>query len=139
VSAGAIRAAGGVVHRRRGSGVEVVVVHRGRYDDWTLPKGKLDRGETHRQAALREVREETGIECTLGPKLLTTRYPTPRGDKRVKWWAMSPVDPAADGPGPDDPDEVTAMEWLPFEEALQRLSYGADRDVLASFAARVGA
>ena len=137
MSPAAVRAAGGVVHRRRDGRVEVVVVHRDRYGDWTLPKGKLDPGETHKQAALREVLEETGVECRLGPKLAVTRYATPLGEKRVKWWAMDPVDPDGDGSGPEDPEEVSAVEWLAFDEAWQRLTYGMDRQVLESFAERV--
>ncbi len=78
-AAATIRAAGGVVWRPRAGGVEVVLVHRDRYDDWTLPKGKLDRGETHKEAALREVLEETGIDCRLGRKLATHRYDTVAG------------------------------------------------------------
>ena len=129
-----IKAAGGVVHRRRGAEIEVVLVHRARYDDWTLPKGKLDPGETHKRAAVREVLEETGVECRLGAKLATTRYSTPMGQKRVKWWAMSPIDPEDDGDGPSDPGEISAVQWLPFAEAWRKATYGADREVLAAFA-----
>ncbi len=133
---GVIKAAGGVVWRPRTDGVEVLVVHRDRYDDWTLPKGKLDKGEKHKQAALREVREETGVKCELGPKLARITYSTPLGDKAVKWWAMQPVGDS-DELGPDDPGEISAVEWLPFEAAWERVTYRADRDVLAAFAQRV--
>jgi 8-oxo-dGTP pyrophosphatase MutT (NUDIX family) len=164
-----IRAAGGVVWRpaaRAYDGVEVVVIRRDRYGDWTLPKGKLDPDEKHKAAALREVLEETGIACELGPKLCRTSYTTPLGPKRVKWWAMTPAagrDPAEDptegGPAgsivgggdradagradratagtPADPEEVSEVLWLPFEEAWERLTYGTDRKVLSAFAQRV--
>ena len=81
-----VSAAGGVVER---DGL-VAVVHRPRYDDWSLPKGKLDRGESWEQAALREVREETGLECELGEQLPTVRYMDQRGrPKTVRYWRMA--------------------------------------------------
>jgi 8-oxo-dGTP diphosphatase len=145
-----IRAAGGVVWRQRppaGDGstegvgsrgsevVEVVVVRRDRYDDWSLPKGKLHAGEPHKAAALREVREETGLGCELGPKLATIRYDTLLGPKRVKWWAMTPHDEGAETLlGPEDPGEVAEVVWLPFDEAWRRVTYGTDREVLRRFA-----
>jgi 8-oxo-dGTP diphosphatase len=144
-----IRAAGGVVWRRRprpgggppgraepsgSEGIDVVVVRRDRYDDWSLPKGKLHAGEGHKAAALREVREETGLGCELGPKLATIRYDTLLGPKRVKWWAMTPHGEGADAlPEPDDPGEVAEVVWLPFEEAWRRVTYGTDREVLRRF------
>lgn len=139
-----IRAAGGVVWRPvfgspAGSPpVEVVVVRRERYGDWSLPKGKLHDGERHKVAALREVREETGVSCVLGPKLATISYDTALGPKRVKWWAMTPL--AGSRPTvPDDPGEIAEVEWLPFEQAWKRVTYGTDREVLRRFAERVPA
>jgi 8-oxo-dGTP pyrophosphatase MutT (NUDIX family) len=134
---GVIRAAGGVLWRPKADGVEVVLVHRDRYDDWTLPKGKLDAGESHKVAALREVLEETGFSCRLGRKLATTVYDTPIGPKRVKWWAMQPCEGQGDGDGPENPAEISALEWLAFEDAWHRLTYRVDRDVLSAFAERV--
>jgi 8-oxo-dGTP pyrophosphatase MutT (NUDIX family) len=129
-----IRAAGGVVCRSGPGGTEILLVHRPRYDDWSLPKGKLDPGESHKQAAVREVREETGLRCVLGARLLVTSYDTVDGPKRVKWWAMDPEDP--DAPlGADDPTEVDALAWVPLGEASERLTHGTDRDVLAAFSA----
>ncbi|MEZ5240043.1 MAG: NUDIX hydrolase [Microthrixaceae bacterium] len=135
-----IRAAGGVVWRPLsgdpGDGVEVVVVHRPRYGDWSLPKGKLEPGEKHKAAALREVLEETGLRCELGPRLMRNTYATPLGPKRVKWWAMTPQDPHAEL-GAQDPLEVSEVRWVPFAEAWQLLSYGTEREVLARFAGTV--
>ncbi|MCB9387713.1 MAG: NUDIX hydrolase [Microthrixaceae bacterium] len=132
-----IRAAGGVVWRAHtgdlADGVEVLLVHRPRYSDWSLPKGKLEPGEKHKAAALREVREETGLNCRLGEKLARISYDTPLGPKRVKWWAMQPEDPSA-GLGADDPLEVSEVRWFPFAEAWHTLTYGTEREVLSAFA-----
>ena len=71
-------------------GVEVVLVHRPRYDDWSLPKGKAHRRESDEDTALREVLEETGLQCRLGRELVTVRYETPRGERKtVRWWEMT--------------------------------------------------
>ena len=77
-----VRAAGGVVWRAGDGGTEVLLVHRPRYDDWSLPKGKLDAGETHEGAATREVLEETGYEVELGRELASTRYRDARAGRR---------------------------------------------------------
>ena len=124
-----VEAAGGVVWRRSAEGViQILLVHRPRYDDWTVPKGKLDAGETHAGAALREVEEETGLRCTLGRELASTSYRDRRGrPKRVRYWAMTPV-----GGRFTPTDEVDEVRWLPVEEAKALLSYPRDREVLAA-------
>ena len=118
--AGEVQAAGGVVVRD----ATVLVVHRPRYDDWSLPKGKLERGESWEEAALREVREETGIGCRLLRELDDDHYIDRKGrPKRVRWWLMEAV--ALDAHEPDD--EVDEVSWLPLAEAVERLSYAHDR------------
>jgi 8-oxo-dGTP diphosphatase len=124
-----IEAAGGVVWKATSKGVgKVLLVHRPRYDDWSFPKGKLDPGESHRQAALREVEEETGLRCRTGDELPEARYADRKGrPKRVRYWSMEPVE------GEFVPnDEVDEVRWLSLDEAAELLSYPHDRTVLAA-------
>ena len=122
-----VEAAGGVIWRRaEAGGIEVLLVHRPRYDDWTVPKGKLDENEGHAEAALREVEEETGLRCELGPELVSTSYRDRRDrPKRVRYWAMTPV--AGDFTPTDEVDEI---RWLPLDQARAQLSYERDAPVL---------
>ena len=122
-----VLAAGGVVWRRAKKGrVEVILVHRPRYDDWSLPKGKLDPGETDEEAALREVEEETCVVARLGPELPTTTYLDRSGKhKRVRYWAMT-----VEAGEPTGANEVDRAEWVPFEEARRRITYRHDVEVL---------
>lgn len=122
-----VQAAGGVVWRRSPSGdVEVLLVHRPRYDDWTVPKGKLDRGEDHAAAALREVEEETGLRCQLGPELGFTSYRDRRDrPKQVRYWAMAPT-----GGRFTPTAEVDEVRWLPLARARAVLTYERDLPVL---------
>jgi len=136
VSAGAdsheVEAAGGVVWRRSHDGrLQVVLVHRDRYDDWSLPKGKLEPGEGHEEAALREVQEETTVVASLGQELPSTTYLDRSGRrKRVRYWAMT----VAEGE-PIGNAEVDRAEWVDLDEALGRLSYRRDARVLEALAA----
>jgi 8-oxo-dGTP diphosphatase len=133
-SHGTVRAAGGIVLRRGPKGSwEVLIVHRPRYDDWSLPKGKADAGERDEETALREVEEETGLRCTLGAPAGRTRYRDSKGrDKVVHYWLMEPKSAAA---AADDAfvanDEVDAVAWCSVAEATARLSYPHDRKLLA--------
>ena len=86
---------------------EVLLVHRPRYDDWTLPKGKLDPGETFEQAALREVEEETGVRCRLGRELPDVHYDNKDRPKLVRYWLME-----VEGRGFEPNDEVDEVRWL---------------------------
>jgi 8-oxo-dGTP diphosphatase len=116
-----VRAAGGVV-RREG---RIAVVHRPRYDDWSLPKGKLDPGETWEEAALREVREETGLECELGEELSSTSYHDRKGrSKLVRYWLMDVV-----GGAFEPNDEVDELRWLTPAEAAALLTYPRDAEL----------
>ena len=128
-------AAGGVVWRRGPDDrLEVVMVHRPRYDDWSLPKGKLDPGETDEEAAVREVLEETTIEGTLGPELPSTTYLDRSGKhKRVRYWAMTPL-----AGEPTASNEVDAATWVPLDEALDRLTYPHDAEVLRGLQVALG-
>jgi 8-oxo-dGTP diphosphatase len=126
-----VQAAGGVVSRLLDDGEEVLLVHRPRYDDWTFPKGKLEPGETHEQAAVREVEEETGFRCELGRELPSTSYHDSKGrPKTVHYWAMRALD------GDFRPHrEVDEIRWVSVDAAKELLSHSHDEDVLRAFAA----
>jgi 8-oxo-dGTP diphosphatase len=111
----------------------VALVHRPRYDDWTLPKGKLERAEHPLVAAVREVHEETGITGVPQVRLPTIRYLTgePGVEKQVDFWSMAVR--TAEPRQPDD--EISEVRWVPVTEAPALLSYAHDRGVLAAFAA----
>ena len=125
---GVVQAAGGVVLRGGTDAPEVLLVHRPRYDDWTLPKGKAESGEDPAATARREVVEETGFECELGRELPSTTYEDDRGrPKVVRYWVMRPV--AGDFRAND---EVDAIAWCRLDEAAPRLTYERDRAVLGA-------
>lgn len=120
-----VEAAGGVVLRDGPSGVEVLVVHRVRYDDWSLPKGKLDPGEDHVTAAIREVEEETGVRAeVVGTELSQLVYPVEEGTKRVRWYVMRARVGDPDDRAPDR--EIARARWVRTADAPQLLTYAAD-------------
>jgi 8-oxo-dGTP pyrophosphatase MutT (NUDIX family)/broad specificity phosphatase PhoE len=127
-----ILAAGGVLWRPGPDGPtspEIALIHRPRYDDWSLPKGKIEPGETEPATAVREIREETGFHAQLGRRLLSVSYPVELGVKKVVYWA------ARAGDGEFAPNrEVDDLQWLPFGDAMARLGYPYDRKVLRRFA-----
>jgi 8-oxo-dGTP pyrophosphatase MutT (NUDIX family) len=151
-----VRAAGGAVWRRVPTGIEVVLVHRPAYDDWAFAKGKLEPGEADEEAAVREVREETGLPCRLGAELPSTTYVDGQGrPKTVRYWSMTVVrgpvvrggvargdaptvaSSVEDGPfdaplapQPKARREVDDVRWFPLENARRHLTYPRDVVVL---------
>ena len=127
-----IRAAGAVAWRRGPDGgeLEVLLVHRQKYDDWSLPKGKAEPGEPLPVTAVREVFEEGGARLVLGRRLTSVRYQAGGRPKRVHYWAASVRD-VASGAVPNS--EVDQVAWVPAVEAKDRVSYHHDRRVLADF------
>jgi 8-oxo-dGTP diphosphatase len=118
-----VRAAGGLVVRDG----RVAVVHRPKYDDWSLPKGKLDPGETWEQAAVREVEEETGVRARIVAELAPSHYRDRKGrPKTVRWYRMDVEDA-----GTFEPDsEVDELRWLSPDEADGLVTYDHDRALL---------
>ena len=128
-----VEAAGGVLWRREGDDVRVAVVHRPRYDDWSLPKGKLDDGEPSVLAAVREVQEETGFSSVVGRTLGESRYRVMQGNrdvpKTVRWWAL-----CATGGRFTPTSEVDELLWLDVPSALRQVTAGRDSAPLQAFA-----
>lgn len=122
-----IAAAGAVLWRRcvRPWRLEVAVIHRPRYDDWSHPKGKLKEGEGSAEAAVREVREETGMDCVLGAPLPDSRYLAAGRPKLVRYWAAEAV-----GGRFAANDEVDRMVWLRPAEARRLLTWERDRPLI---------
>ncbi len=127
-----VYAAGAVLWRPGdGKSIEVAVIHRPRYDDWSLPKGKVDSGETEPVTAVREVFEETGHHAYLGCRIASVSYPIDQGAKKVRYWA------ARSKGGQFAPNkEVDELVWLPVAEAVKRVKYTQDRKVLRRFVKR---
>jgi len=120
-----IAAAGGVVVRDDG---RVALVHRPEYDDWTLPKGKLDAGESFEQAALREVWEETGLRARLVRSLPSVRYEVRGRPKEVRYWLMA----VESDPGFSPNDEVDEVRWVSPADAAALLTYDRDKGVVSA-------
>lgn len=119
----AIRAAGGLVWRHTPRGKELLLVHRQRYDDWTLPKGKQEAGENLVEAAVREVREETGYEAQIDSFAGVIAYEVDGRPKVVSFWQMRVEgEPISQIDG-----EVADVIWLPVDQALERLQYPLEK------------
>ena len=125
----AIRAAGGLVCRRTADGVvEILVVHRPAYDDWSFPKGKLEAGEREEDAAVREVEEETGLRCRLDREVATTRYRDARGrPKTVRYWLMTPI-----GGRLEAANEIDEARFVSLSDAAAPPHVRRDRELLAA-------
>jgi 8-oxo-dGTP diphosphatase len=122
-----VQAAGGLVVRRQEGHLEIVVVHRPVHQDWSFPKGKLEAGENFEMAALREVREETGMACRLLRFIGHTEYVDRKGrPKAVAYWIM-----AAEGGFFTPNEEVDDLRWVSMEEATNLLSYPRDMELIA--------
>jgi 8-oxo-dGTP diphosphatase len=129
-----VYAAGAVLWRpaddpaTKNAALEIAVIHRPRYDDWSLPKGKVDPGETAPVAAVREVFEETGSRSILGRRLAAVSYPIDLGVKKVYYWAARST-----GGEFTAGNEVDELIWLPVADATKKLNYAQDRKVLRQF------
>ena len=141
-----VRAAGGIVRRPLAGRsrirqtlrprYEIALVHRPRYDDWSLPKGKPDGDERDEDTALREVEEETGLRCALGAPVGETRYEDSRGrDKVVRYWLMEAPEAARTAPFVPN-REVDEVRWLEPDEAVTLLTYPHDRALLEGLSRR---
>jgi len=129
VSGAVVHAAGGVPWRRRNGHLEVLVVHREKYDDWSFPKGKNRPGESDEDCVVREVAEETNLDVTIADELATVVYEAKGKPKRVRYWVVDPEDPDEARPS----NEVDELAWLEPDAAAKRLTYEHDRAVLGSF------
>lgn len=126
-----VYAAGAVLWRIQGSSLQVALVHRGRYDDWSWAKGKVDPGETLPQTAVREIREETGLKIKLGVPLGIQRYLLPNKNlKEVHYWAAKVTDKALRNSNFKPNEEVAEVVWLSTSAARKRLSYSHDQEQL---------
>jgi 8-oxo-dGTP pyrophosphatase MutT (NUDIX family) len=124
-----VRAGGGVVRRSKNGRKQYALVHRPRYDDWSVPKGKVDRGETDEEAALREVEEETGVRATLGPELEATRYRDRKGRlKQVRYWLMEPANGKVPKFQPNN--EIDEVRWCSATDAGKLLHHEHDRKLI---------
>jgi 8-oxo-dGTP diphosphatase len=123
-----IEGAGAVLWQSVDDGdVMIAIIHRPRYDDWSLPKGGVDQGESHIQAAFREVLEETGVKAIFGPEIGTVDYEVNGVTKEVRYWLAEADQFNAATP---NPEEVDAIEWVSISAAIEKLSNSDDREIV---------
>ncbi len=125
-TADVIEAAGGLLWRETPQGRELALIHRERYDDWSIPKGKREPKERWQEAALREIKEETGCEARLVSFAGSTAYTVKGAAKIVLFWNMDLLGDCVFTPN----EEVDELIWLPKEEALEKLSYENEKNML---------
>jgi len=124
-------AAGAILWRKEKDSLRVLLIHRGRYDDWSWPKGKLDEGEGVSEAAVREIKEETGLRVSLGPKLFESKYLLANGSKKiVHYWAAKVSESALKKQKFAPDEEVSSFKWVSISEAKKLLTYEHDNDPL---------
>ena len=124
-------AAGAILWRKEKGVLKVLMIHRSRYDDWSWPKGKLDKGEAVSEAAVRELKEETGLKVSLGVKLFVSEYKLDNGAKKVvHYWSAQVTDEALRKQKFKPDDEVSTFEWLSVEDAKKRMTYKHDNEPL---------
>ena len=129
-------AAGAILWRREKNELKVLLIHRARYDDWSWPKGKLDKGETVTEAAVRELKEETGLKVQLGPKLFTSEYKLDNGAKKiVHYWCAEVTDEILKKQKFTPDEEVSSFKWVSISEAKKLLTYKHDNDPLQELVA----
>ena len=126
-----IRAAGAVLWRYSANKkIEIALVHRPRYDDWSLPKGKVEEKESHIACAYREVLEETGYASIFGPQIGQAMYKVPEGKKVVRYWSAQAI---GEPLGTIDKDEIDEILWLEVKEARKKLTLDDDRAIVDFF------
>ncbi len=124
-------AAGAILWRKEKGELRVLMIHRSRYDDWSWPKGKLDKGEAVSEAAVREIKEETGLKVSLGVKLFVSDYKLDNGSKKVvHYWSAQVTDEALKKQKFKPDDEVSTFEWLSVSDAKKRMTYKHDNEPL---------
>lgn len=125
-----IQGAGVVLWRVNKKVTEIALVHRPKYDDWSLPKGKVESGETHLACAAREASEETGFAVVLGPEIGTAKYLAEGTPKEVRYWSAKAI---GESKGPSDTHEVDKVIWLSVPDAKKKVSVDDDREVIKFF------
>ena len=126
-----IQAAGAVLWRySKTNKIEIALVHRPRYDDWSLPKGKVEEKESHIACAYREVSEETGFKAIFGPEIGKATYKSPEGKKVVRYWSAQAVGEAEGGV---DKNEIDEILWLEVKDARKKLTLDDDREIVDFF------